>query len=96
MSIKNKTIPVKNKTSVSTKKHNKKSNSIDSFKQFVALSVLFLLISSTLTGIFNVNSWSKKIYHFNHEMKVTKILNVKENENYFFTDMIIINNFDSS
>ena len=29
-------------------------------------------------------------------MKVTKRLNIKENENYLFTDMININNFDSS
>ena len=29
-------------------------------------------------------------------MKVTKQLNIKEKEVYFFTDMINVNNFDSS
>ena len=43
----------------------------------------------------------KKIDHFNYfffkyKIKVTRRLNIKENENYFFTDMININNFESS
>ena len=56
--IKNKTISIKNKTNVSTK-----SNSIDSCKPFVALSLSFLLVSSTLTELFiyfYVNFWPKK------------------------------------
>ena len=61
----NKTLLIKNKTN--KKKHNKKINSIDSCKPFVALSILFLLVSSTLTGLFiyfYVSSWSKKDFLF--------------------------------
>ena len=40
----NKTLSIKSKTNVSTKKHNKESNSIDSCKPFIGSSVFTILI----------------------------------------------------
>ena len=67
--IENKTVPIKkyNKT-VSVKKYKKtvskkEKTSLDSFKPFVAPSVLFLLVSVIITGAFvyfYVNSHSKR------------------------------------
>ena len=102
LSIKNKTIPVKNKTNVSRKKHNRENSSIDSCKPFIALSVLFLSVSSTLTGLFLflcqflVKKDLPFSLFFKYKMKVTKQLIIKEKGGQFFTDMENIKNFDSS